>query len=135
MKKFTEFVNEKEDAGDKKNDLNTAERYKTDYEYHQDILKKMSHLDPENRNNMKNKLINMFTNLLENSDTFPKCVDFVMKTSDMKKSGDVADSIIDKVSEFFKNPKSMGLGHISGQNDVINGPKNPKGYTNSSNYQ
>jgi len=135
MKKFNEFIHEKEDEAGSKDDSNTASRFESDYEYRQDIMKKMSHLNPEDRNEMKHRIINMFTGLLEKEDTFPKCVEFVMNTSDMKKVGDLADSALRDVSDFFKNPKSKGLGYISGQNDVINSPTKPKGYTNSSNYQ
>ena len=133
MKKFIEFVEEK-DTNDVKKDSATADRFKNDYEYRKDILRRMAHLDPEDRNGIKHKLIKMFSAMIDDVKTFPECIRFILDTSKKKTSTDIADSIVQDVEDFFKNPKGKGLGYISGQNDVINSP-NAAGKTNNSNYQ
>jgi len=139
MKKFIEFVDEKdrlpEDKSKQQDDKNTVSRFRNDMDYRKYVMTKMAHLDPEDKNRIKHEMINLFSVLLDD-DTLPECIKFVLDKIDIKIDGEVGDSVLQKMDDFFKNPRSRGLAYVAGQNNVVNSPNpNQNGATNNSNYQ
>jgi hypothetical protein len=139
MKKFIEFVDEKdrlpEDKSKQPDDKNTVSRFRNDMDYRKFAITKMSHLNPEDKNRIKHEMINLFSVLLD-GESFSECIKFVLDKIDIKTDGEVGDIVLQKMDNFFKNPRSKGLGYIAGQNNMVNSPNpNFNGSTNNSNYQ
>jgi hypothetical protein len=128
MKKFSDFIEQKEDLGDFK-----AKDYPASNK--EEILKMFGSLDAEDRRIIRNQMIEMFNSMLGNKNGFVKCADFVISNATSNYEQQTAQNMVDRVKNFFQNPITKGLGYIDGENQIINSPNpNQNGATNNSYY-
>jgi hypothetical protein len=78
-------------------------------------------LDIANRQFISNKMVEIFTNMLKNTNKFEAAINFILKNYDSATDEESVKSIGEKVKEFFANPIEKGLPYISGENQIVNG--------------
>lgn len=131
-----EYLSEKEDNRAEEKSVDLLNRFKNDKEYRQITLDRMSHLPPNIKDHIKHHLLGIIGDLIDFNKTFPDVMQFIVSKCDSNKDAPILSAALSTIENFFDNPRSQGLGNISGQNEIINSPNpNMNGKTNNSYYQ
>jgi hypothetical protein len=130
MKKFSDYLAEQSETEGFEKHWNHASQEEKDH-----ILKMFGHLDEQDRQIIRRQLLEQFGNMLGNNKGFVEAVCFVLCNASGQYSKQMGYSMIERATNFFRNPITRGLVYIDGENQVVNAPNpNQNGFTNNSYY-